>query len=158
MKISGLLILLSLGITSSLGASWDASRSPWTEGDFGDWTQPEAPRKQESWERLAQTDTPAPDLLSLPSLIGVDLLWFYQHSVSGKTGTHCPHYPSCSRYSRIAVENYGLALGVIMTAERLSRCHDDANDKGQYEWREIDDETLIWDPPQLDTWAEGEKP
>ena len=106
----------------------------------------------EPWERFAKRYPPQPENLWLPALIGSDLLLGWQNTISGHDGSHCPHYPSCSRYSRIAVETYGLALGVIMTAERLSRCHEHSGEEGQYELRKVNGELMIWDPPQLDTW------
>lgn len=143
-----------LAVSSAASALWNESLSPWSasERDYSDWTQPQKLRPRESWERLAVKNTPPPDQLWLPSLIGSDMLWAYQHTVSGKTGSRCPFYPSCSRYSRIAVEHYGLSLGVLMTGDRLSRCHGHANDAGQYSVRHIDGEHLIWDPPSLDAW------
>lgn len=141
-------------------AAWDTGKSPWASSgsEFLDWTAAEASRRRENWERLAVRDTPAPATTAPAALLGEDLLWVYQHTLSGNTGSQCPHYPSCSRYSLVAVDDYGLLLGVIMTADRLERCHDDANDKNQYEWKEIDGERLIWDPPYLDAWWNGSKP
>jgi putative component of membrane protein insertase Oxa1/YidC/SpoIIIJ protein YidD len=135
-------------------AAWDDAQCPWAAPgkEYSDWTTPPPPRPRESWERLAVRDTPLPQTTAPAALLGEDLLWFYQHTLSGNTGTECPHYPSCSRYSLIAVDDYGLVIGVIMTAERLERCHDDANDVGQYPWRDIDGQRLIWDPPVLDAW------
>jgi putative component of membrane protein insertase Oxa1/YidC/SpoIIIJ protein YidD len=103
-------------------------------------------------------DTPAPQTSALTTLVAEDALWVYQHSLSGHTGSDCPHYPSCSRYSLIAIDSYGPLLGLIMTAERLQRCHDEANDQGQYAWREVDGIRRIWDPPYLDAWWEGGHP
>lgn len=34
----------------------------------------------------------------------------------------CPMHPSCSEYSRQAVEKHGLAVGWAMTLDRLMRC------------------------------------
>jgi putative component of membrane protein insertase Oxa1/YidC/SpoIIIJ protein YidD len=157
MKIFSVVLLIASFLIKPAVAAWDESKSPWScKGrEYDDWTEPDPPRKLENWERLAVDDTPPPQTTSVTSLLGEDLLWFYQHTLSGNTGSVCPHYPSCSRYSLIAIDEYGLAIGVVMTAERLERCHDDANDKGQYEWRDIDGERKIWDPPQLDAWWSG---
>jgi putative membrane protein insertion efficiency factor len=84
--------------------------------------------------------------------MGTDLLYLWQHTLSGHDGSRCPFYPTCSRYSRIAVEEEGLLLGCIMTAERLIRCNSHANDQDQYAWAETPAGYQIWDPPQLDEW------
>jgi putative component of membrane protein insertase Oxa1/YidC/SpoIIIJ protein YidD len=160
MKSFVYLLLLSLLCGKPSFAAWDEGKDPWTSKgqEFSDWTTPLKPRKREIWERLAADEVPPPESSSLDLLLAEDLLWIYQNTLSGNTGSQCPHYPSCSRYSRIAIDDYGLALGIIMTAERLERCHDDANDKGQYAWKEIDGKTLIWDPPRLDAWWVGSNP
>jgi putative component of membrane protein insertase Oxa1/YidC/SpoIIIJ protein YidD len=145
------LLLLSPGLCP---AAWDPELLPFGTLQSGseDWNLPPAPRHREAWERLAVKDTPAPQTSSLPTLLAEDLLWTWQHSLSGHDGSQCPHYPSCSRYSLIAVDDYGVLAGVIMTAERLERCHDDANAQGQYAWRAVNGQLMIWDPPKLDAW------
>jgi putative component of membrane protein insertase Oxa1/YidC/SpoIIIJ protein YidD len=92
-----------------------------------------------------------------PSLLGAELLWIYQHTLSGRDGSHCPYYPSCSRYARIAVERYGLILGSLMAGDRLSRCSGQPNQEGHYALRLVDSELMIWDPPMLDAWWEASK-
>jgi uncharacterized protein len=39
--------------------------------------------------------------------------------------TRCPYRPTCSEYSRQAVEKFGLPRGLLLTARRLSRCRGD---------------------------------
>ena len=34
----------------------------------------------------------------------------------------CPMYPSCSEYSRLAIQKHGFAVGWAMTMDRLMRC------------------------------------
>lgn len=34
----------------------------------------------------------------------------------------CKFYPTCSEYSRICVEKYGIVKGLRMTFKRLSKC------------------------------------
>lgn len=34
----------------------------------------------------------------------------------------CPMYPSCSEYSGLAIRKHGLAVGWMMTMDRLMRC------------------------------------
>ena len=135
-------------------AAWD---SPWASpnSDFSDWNSPTAPRSAEAWEILALKETPPPHLTGPMAVLGEDLLWLWQHSLSGKGGGRCPYYPSCSRYSRIAVENYGLILGVAMSAERLERCHARHDELGHLEYVQVKGEWLHWNPPMDDAWWTG---
>jgi len=147
-------LALSLALLAApLEATWRQDLQPFSAAgrDFDDWSQPET-RKPEAWEYLAVHNTPAVDQSAPLALLGEDLLWLWQHTLSGKDGSHCPWYPSCSRYSRIAVREYGLLAGVCMTADRLSRCHGAPNEQGGYAYRLIHGEWMIWDPPQLDAW------
>jgi len=51
------------------------------------------------------------------------LLKAYSRAVSPYVPGVCRYYPSCSEYSRQAVERYGAPRGVLLTAARLVRCH-----------------------------------
>ncbi len=55
-----------------------------------------------------------------PSLYAIHI---YQRFVSPLLGPRCNFRPSCSRYSSEAIQKYGIIRGLIMTAERLMRCH-----------------------------------
>lgn len=60
---------------------------------------------------------------SAGSLKGVNPLFqFYRDHVSVVDGNRCAMVPSCSEYSRQAVEKHGAFLGWIMTCDRLVRC------------------------------------
>lgn len=54
--------------------------------------------------------------------IGNFLLSLYQGHISAIIAADCLYVPSCSRYSRQAINNYGLVKGVLLTADRLTRC------------------------------------
>lgn len=56
--------------------------------------------------------------------MGTFLYKVYKKFVSEIDGSHCPMYPSCSRYGRDSIAKYGLK-GVFMTADRLNRCGHD---------------------------------
>lgn len=58
----------------------------------------------------------------------------------------CGFYPSCSHYARQAFKNYGSIKGVMMTGDRLMRCH--PNLAYSRYWGVKTDR--IYDPPQFE--------
>jgi putative component of membrane protein insertase Oxa1/YidC/SpoIIIJ protein YidD len=50
-------------------------------------------------------------------------LTFYQKVVSPQISAGCLYETSCSRFSRKALQEYGIIKGVALTADRLSRCN-----------------------------------
>ncbi len=50
------------------------------------------------------------------------LINFYQKWISPMTTPRCKYYPSCSSYTKTAIENYGLK-GLTMGLWRLVRCN-----------------------------------
>jgi uncharacterized protein len=50
------------------------------------------------------------------------LIEIYQ-SVSKFMPRRCRFYPSCSEYTREAIETHGSAAGIWLGIKRLSRCH-----------------------------------
>jgi len=62
-------------------------------------------------------------LLLAPRNLGVAVLDAYRAVVSPLYGDVCRYYPSCSKYSLIAVQQHGLLRGSWLTAKRLLRCH-----------------------------------
>ena len=55
--------------------------------------------------------------------IALLLIRAYQTALSPILGTHCRFYPSCSSYTREAIEKYGVARGTALGLRRLLRCH-----------------------------------
>ena len=51
------------------------------------------------------------------------LLRAYQYLLSPWIGGSCRFWPTCSEYSREAIETHGAARGSYMTLARLARCH-----------------------------------
>ncbi|MFI4889487.1 MAG: membrane protein insertion efficiency factor YidD [Steroidobacterales bacterium] len=54
------------------------------------------------------------------------LLWMirlYQLGISPLLGPRCRFYPSCSCYTHTAIEQHGIARGLLLGARRILRCH-----------------------------------
>ena len=60
-------------------------------------------------------------------LVFQGLLTIYQKGLSPLDGPSCPFSLSCSRFSRVCIKNKGLALGILMTGDRLLRCNHNAS-------------------------------
>lgn len=59
----------------------------------------------------------------LPRNAGLALLHGYRATISHVYGDVCKYYPSCSAYAVGAVQQHGLAKGIVLSAARLGRCH-----------------------------------
>jgi putative membrane protein insertion efficiency factor len=53
----------------------------------------------------------------------INLIKFYQKTLSLLIGNSCRFYPTCSSYSIEAIETHGSLKGVGLTFSRISRCH-----------------------------------
>ncbi len=47
----------------------------------------------------------------------------YQRFISPMLGNNCRFYPTCSEYSRQAIERYGALKGGWLAIKRISKCH-----------------------------------
>lgn len=51
------------------------------------------------------------------------LIEFYQRKISPKTKKKCKYYPSCSEYTKQAIEKYGAFRGLLKGIWRILRCN-----------------------------------
>lgn len=51
------------------------------------------------------------------------LIVFYQRQISPHTPASCRYTPTCSEYTRVAVERYGALKGGWMGFRRILRCN-----------------------------------
>ena len=61
--------------------------------------------------------------LLLPRNAAVLILRGYRAVISPLYGDVCRYYPSCSRYTLEAIQEYGLVRGAGLGAWRILRCH-----------------------------------
>ena len=47
----------------------------------------------------------------------------YKGFFSSQDGSNCTFHPSCSQYSVLAIQKKGPVLGMLLTFDRLTRCH-----------------------------------
>jgi uncharacterized protein len=62
-------------------------------------------------------------VLLMPRNAAVILLRGYRAGISPLYGDVCRYYPSCSRYTLEAIQEYGVIRGTALGAWRILRCH-----------------------------------
>ena len=76
---------------------------------------PDTPRSRPEVSEVVETS---------PVKLGLQgALTLYRRTVSPINPDRCGFMPSCSVYGSLAVQEHGPILGVLMTADRLLRCH-----------------------------------
>ncbi|ACZ10968.1 Putative membrane protein insertion efficiency factor [Sebaldella termitidis] len=55
--------------------------------------------------------------------IFIFLIKFYQKAISPFLGRRCRFYPTCSEYTKQAVEKYGALKGLYLGLIRILKCH-----------------------------------
>ncbi|MDR2878926.1 MAG: membrane protein insertion efficiency factor YidD [Fusobacteriales bacterium] len=53
----------------------------------------------------------------------VFLIKFYQKAISPFLGRRCRFYPTCSEYTKQAVDKYGALKGLYLGLIRILKCH-----------------------------------
>ncbi len=59
----------------------------------------------------------------LPRRMLVGLIEFYQVAISPRIGSHCKYTPTCSEYTRQAVDKYGIIKGSLLGIIRILKCN-----------------------------------
>lgn len=57
------------------------------------------------------------------SLTFGSLLYFYQNALSPQFSADCLFHPTCSDFSKQAIQEYGIFKGVFLSADRITRCN-----------------------------------
>lgn len=56
----------------------------------------------------------------------IKIINFYQRNISiflKKNGIECKYYPTCSEYSKMALEKYGFFKGSLLSVKRILKCN-----------------------------------
>lgn len=59
--------------------------------------------------------------IAIAPLLG--LIWFYQKFISPWTPNTCRYTPTCSSYTKTALERHGLVKGGALAIKRIFSCH-----------------------------------
>lgn len=69
---------------------------------------------------MSKPDRPNP---AWPATIAARVVRGYQLLVSPVLGPRCRFHPTCSEYSRQALQRFGLLRGGWLSIRRIARCH-----------------------------------
>ncbi|HHY83284.1 MAG TPA: membrane protein insertion efficiency factor YidD [Clostridiales bacterium] len=53
----------------------------------------------------------------------IKIIVFYQKKISPLFPPHCRFYPTCSQYSKQAIEKYGSIKGLYLSVRRILKCN-----------------------------------
>lgn len=62
-------------------------------------------------------------IIKFPRKIVISLIKFYQLCISPRIGSHCKYYPTCSEYTKQAVDKYGIIKGSLLGIMRILKCN-----------------------------------
>ncbi len=51
------------------------------------------------------------------------LINFYKNQISPFLGTHCKYEPTCSEYTKQAIQKYGALKGTFLGIKRIVKCN-----------------------------------
>lgn len=52
----------------------------------------------------------------------INILLIYKKFISPLLGKHCRFYPSCSEYAVLAINKYGILVGIAKSVIRILKC------------------------------------
>ena len=58
-----------------------------------------------------------------PRSLAVKAILLYQNIISPMFPDSCRFYPSCSQYTLVAIQKYGVLKGILMGSWRIMRCN-----------------------------------
>ena len=77
-------------------------------------------------------------IILIPKKSLIMLINFYQKFISPGLGNRCKYYPSCSEYTKQAVDKYGIIKGSILGLYRILRCNPFSKGGIDYlKWNEV---------------------
>ena len=62
--------------------------------------------------------------------IFIKIIEIYQKYISpivANSGVHCKYYPTCSEYTKQAIEKYGCVIGIAKGVKRIIKCNPFSN-------------------------------
>lgn len=62
-------------------------------------------------------------IIYIPRKVVVFMINVYQKYISPYLGNHCIFYPTCSEYTKQAVDKYGIIKGSILGIIRILKCN-----------------------------------
>lgn len=62
-------------------------------------------------------------IIRIPVKLEISLIKFYQKNISIHLGKRCIFYPTCSEYTKQAVDKYGIIKGNILGLKRILKCN-----------------------------------
>ncbi|MDD3303316.1 MAG: membrane protein insertion efficiency factor YidD [Clostridia bacterium] len=62
-------------------------------------------------------------LVRIPRNVEILLIKGYQKFISPSLGHRCIYYPTCSEYTKQAVDRYGIIKGNLLGAKRILKCN-----------------------------------
>ena len=77
-------------------------------------------------------------IIYMPRRVEIFLIFFYQKYISKSLGRRCIFYPSCSEYTRQAVDKYGIIKGNLLGVKRILKCNPFSKGGIDYlKWKEV---------------------
>lgn len=75
-------------------------------------------------------------------------LWIYKKVVSEQLSASCEFYPSCSVFCKESIILYGPIKGILLGADRLTRCHGAAHSENE-SYLKTKNDNKIENPPSF---------